>query len=75
MMCLIDRLREEADLAENDHLPDTALLFASAADEIKRLREAGMALMRCSLPPHDVSGERMFEEAAQVFRNATVRGE
>ena len=39
-------------------------------EENERLRAAGLQLLRCSLPPHDVSGTRMFNEAAEVFRDA-----
>lgn len=40
-MCLIERLREQVDLAESEwiHTPETALLFRQAADEIERLQQ------------------------------------
>lgn len=37
---------------------------------IAELLDAGQKLLRVSLPPHDVSGSAMFEQAAKPFRES-----
>jgi hypothetical protein len=51
-----------------DELKSLLARLDAAEKRVKELEEAGRKMITVCLPPHDVSGDRMYQEAVNTFK-------